>query len=209
LQCGATKLKLLRIGTARAAEELSALIGEDVGEVTGESTAVPTTKTIVGTEAVLHRVGRADLVVFVDLDAELSAPRYQANEEAIALLARASRIVRGRTESGGVLVQTRQPEHPVLKAAVTAEPERLTSADVQMRRDLALPPFSAVAQISGDAAPAYVERLAGQIGVEVVGPDNRDAYLVRAPDHQTLCDALAATEKTAGRLRISVDPTRI
>jgi primosomal protein N' (replication factor Y) len=209
LECGGTKLKLLRIGTARAAEELSALLGRAVGEVTGASADVPNTATIVGTEALLHRVGRADLVVFVDLDAELSAPRYRANEEALGLLARASRVVRGRNEDGLVLVQTRQPDHPVLKAAVASDPARLNATDAAMRSELRLPPFAAVAQVSGEAADAFVDQLRGQLGVDVLGPDNHDAFLVRADDHRGLCDALARVERPTGRLRVAVDPVRI
>ncbi len=209
LVCGGTKLKLLRVGTTRAAEELSALIGARVGEVTGASESVPATTAIVGTEALLHRVGRADLVVFVDLDSELSAPRYQANEAALALLARASRVVRGRIDDGRVLVQTRQPDHPVLGAAVASDPARLADTDSQMRSDLALPPFAALAQVSGEAAPAFVDGVRGVLGVEVMGPDNHDAFLVSAPDHQTLCDALVRVERPSGRLRVAVDPVRI
>src|SRR5205085_2013499 len=194
---------------ARAAEELSALVGAPVGEVTAASADLPNTSAIVGTEALLHRVGRADLVVFVDLDAELSAPRYQASEEALALLARAARVVRGRTEQGLVLVQTRQPEHPVLKATVASDPARLVATETALRRDLRLPPFSALAQISGDAAGEFVDQLDGRIGIDILGPDNHDAYLARAADHHALCDALAAVERPSGRVRVAVDPVRI
>jgi primosomal protein N' (replication factor Y) len=208
-ECGSSKFKALRIGTARAAEELSALVRAPVGEVTGASDDVPDTQVLVGTEALLHRVGRADVVVFVDLDAELSAPHFRADEAALALLARAARIVRGRTANGRVVVQTRQPEHPVLAAAVAAEPQRLAAAETELRRELQLPPFSALAQVSADGAPALVDGLRGQLGVEVIGPDNHDAYLLRAPDHAVLCDALASVERRAGRLRVSVDPVRV
>ncbi len=164
-------MKLLRIGTTRAAEELGALLGTDVGEVTASSTEVPNTKVIVGTEALLHRVGRADVVVFVDLDAELSAPFFRANEATLGLLARAARIVRGRHADGRVLLQTRQPDHPVIHAAVASDPSRLAEVDAPMRRDLHLPPYAALAQISGPGAPEVVEALTGQMGVEVIGPD--------------------------------------
>ena len=40
-------------------------------------------------EAVLHRVDRADVVIFLEFDSELMAPRLRAAEEALALLARA------------------------------------------------------------------------------------------------------------------------
>jgi primosomal protein N' (replication factor Y) (superfamily II helicase) len=207
--CGSSKLAGLRIGTAKAAEELAALVGAPVGEVTGASSEVPDTPVLVGTEALLHRVGRADAVVFVDLDAELSAPHFRANEAALALLARASRIVRGRTEDGRVVLQTRQPDHPVLAAAVASEPQRLAEIDAELRRELRLPPFSAVAQVSGEGAATVADAVRGQIAIEVIGPDNHDAYLVRAPEHAVLCDALAAVERPAERVRISVDPVRV
>jgi primosomal protein N' (replication factor Y) len=204
-QCGATKFKALRIGTTRAAEELAALVGEPVGEVTAASEEVPDTRVLMGTSALLHRVARADAVVFVDLDGELAAPHFRANETALALLARAARVVRGRTEDGRVIVQTRQPDHPVLAAAAASEPQRLDPVEREMRAALRLPPFAAMAQLSGDGAAAGAEALRGRLGIEVVGPDNQDAFLVRAADHAVLCDALV----DARAARISVDPVRV
>ena len=81
----ASRFKSLRIGTSRAAEELAALVGGPVGEVTGATAELPGTDVVVGTEAVLHRVGRADLVVFIDFDAELAAPHFRANEATMSL----------------------------------------------------------------------------------------------------------------------------
>jgi primosomal protein N' (replication factor Y) len=45
-------------------------------------------------------------------------------------------------------------------------------------------------------------------GVEILGPSD-GRWLVRADDHATLCDALAAVRRPPGRLRIAVDPPRI
>jgi primosomal protein N' (replication factor Y) len=206
--CGASRFKALRIGTARAAEELTALLGEPVGEVTGASQDLPATRVVIGTEALLHRVGRADHVVFVDLDAELAAPHFRANEAALALVGRASRIVRGRTEEGSVLVQTRQPDHPVLAAALAADPTRVSELDHELRGELRLPPFSALAQVTGDGAHDYVEQLRGQIGIDVIGPDARGGFLVRAADHVLLCNSLANAQRPAARVRVAVDPVR-
>jgi len=209
LSCGASKTKALRIGTTRAAEELAALLGEPVGEVTGASGGVPATRVLVGTEALLHRVGRAGVVVFADLDAELAAPHFRANEAALALLARASRLVRGRAEDGRVLVQTRQPDHSVLAAVTAIDPGRLSAVDRELREALGLPPYAAIAQVSGDGADAVVAQMRGQLGILVIGPDNHGAYLVKAPQHRVLCDALVNVERPAERVRVSVDPVRV
>ena len=92
--CGHTRLKVLRVGVARVREELAALLGVEVAEVSGPDDApVPDTQVLVGTEAVLHRVRRAEVVAFLDFDMHLLAPRLSAGEEALALLARAGRLV--------------------------------------------------------------------------------------------------------------------
>ena len=210
--CGSQRLKLLRLGVARVAEELAALAGEPVGEVTGETADdwPAGVRVVVGTEAVLHRVDRVDAVAFLDFDQELLAPRFRAGEQALGLLARASRLVGGRGDGGRVLVQTRVPGHEVLDAALHADPGRLTAAELRRRSELALPPFSALAAVSGEAAAAeaFVAGVPRGAGVDVLGPDD-GRWLLQAPDHRTLCDALAAVPRPPGRLRVEVDPLRI
>ncbi|MDP1794882.1 MAG: hypothetical protein Q8K63_12185, partial [Acidimicrobiales bacterium] len=134
---------------------------------------------------------------------------FRANEATLALVARAARLVRGRTEQGVVVIQTRQPEHPVLRAVVAIDPTLVTTADQEMREALQLPPYAAIAHVSSDGAATYVADLVGRVEVNVVGPDDTGAYLVRAADHQLLCDALASVPRPAERLRVSVDPGRI
>jgi primosomal protein N' (replication factor Y) len=206
--CGGTRLKLLRVGVSRAAEELQALARTEVVEVTGESEpgALPDARVYVGTEAVLHQVATADVVAFLDLDQELLAPRYRAAEEALGLLARASRLLRGRREREGRLVlQTRLPDHEVVQAALHADPARVGDAERQRRRVLGYPPATAMAAVSGAVADEYV---LGVHGVDLLGP--RDGtWLLRAPDHETLLSALAAAPRPSGRLRVDVDPLRV
>jgi primosomal protein N' (replication factor Y) len=201
--------KSLRLGVSRVREELEALAGRPVGEVTAETAALPTDAVLVGTEAVLHRVDGAEAVAFLDFDQELLAPRYRAGEEALALLARASRLVGGRHGGGRVLVQTRLPQHEVLLAAVAADPARLAVSESGLRVALGFPPYRALALVSGPSGPPYVDGLKGAagLGVEILGPAD-DRWLVRAPDHTTLCDLLASVPRPPGRLRVEVDPLR-
>lgn len=212
--CGSQRLKVLRAGVSRVREELEALAGTPVGEVTGASSAaeVPEAAVLVGTEAVLHRVPRAGAVVFLDLDQELLAPRYQAGEATMALLSRAARLVGGRAGGGRLVVQTRLPGHEVLDAVLHADPGRSNSKEAQRRSWLRLPPASALALVSGAGASAYVaalkEALSAHPGVEVLGPSD-GTWLVRAPDHGRLCDALSGLARPRGRLRVEVDPRRV
>ncbi len=206
--CGASRLKSLRLGVTRVREELAGLSGRAVGEVTAETDVVPDAPILIGTEAVLHRAAQADAVAFLDFDQELLAPRYRASEQALALLARAARLVGGRRSRGRMLVQTRLPHHEVLDAALHGDPSRLATVESQRRRDLGFPPFSALAALSGPAAPDLVERLERVGGVELLGPDD-GRWLVRAPDHGRLSDALVSAGRPPGRLRIEVDPLRV
>lgn len=206
--CGSTALRNLRAGVSRVREELEALALRPVVEVTGsQELGDRRAEVYVGTEAVLHQVHDARVVIFLDFDQELLAPRARAAEQAMVLLARAARLVGGRASGGRVVVQTRVARHEVLDAAVRADPGRFVAVERERRRELALPPETALALVSGAAAEAFIERLGRPLGIDVLGPlDGR--WLVRAPDHRTLCDALAAVERPSGRLRIEVDPQR-
>jgi primosomal protein N' (replication factor Y) len=209
LECGSVRLKALRLGVSRVREELESLAGRPVGAVTAETTTLPDAPVLVGTEAVLHRVGAVDGIAFLDFDQELLAPRYRAGEESLVLLARASRLVGGRERGGRVLVQTRVPHHEVLTAAVGADPARFAAGEAAMRAVLGLPPNRALALVSGPVADTYVDRLkaAGGDRVEVTGPDN-GRWLLRAASHDDLCALLASVARPPGRLRVEVDPLR-
>ncbi|MDP1807230.1 MAG: hypothetical protein Q8K72_18785, partial [Acidimicrobiales bacterium] len=123
----------------------------------------------------------------------------------LGMLARAARLMGGRRGGGRMLLQTRMPGHEVIDAALHADPSRLAVIESARRAALRFPPETAVAAVSGKAAADFVAALPA--AVEVLGPAN-DRWLLRAPDHKTLCDTLAATPRPAGRLRIEVDPLR-
>ncbi len=211
IRCGGTRMKNLRAGVSRAREELEALARRPVVELTADATlgaGGPGAGVVVGTEAALHQLESVDVVAFLDLDQELLAPRYRAAEEALALVARAARLVGGRDGTGRLLLQTRLPDHEVVRAALLADPARVASAERARRRVLGYPPVTALAVVSGPAAPAFIEGLGTPEGLEVMGPDD-GRWLVRAPDHGVLAASLAAVPRPPGRLRIEVDPLRL
>lgn len=206
--CGGAKFKQLRLGVSRAREELEALAGEPVGEVTaaGADGSVPGARILIGTEALLYRAPHADAVAFLDFDQHLLALRYRAGEQALALLARASRVVRApRVGRGQLLVQTRTPEHPAILAAQRGDPGLVVEAELPLRNALGLPPARPMAVVSGASADAFMENFEVTDGVDVQGPVD-GSWRIRGTDHPTLCDALAVTPRPSGRLRIEVDP---
>jgi primosomal protein N' (replication factor Y) len=227
--CGRLRMKTLRAGVSRLREELVALLGAEVGEVagprsTGVEPPVPAAPVLVGTEAVLHRVRRAAAVAFLDIDLHLLAPRLSATEETIALFVRAARLVGARGTGAPwsrMQVQTRVPDHPLLRAVALGEPTEILAEELAIRRASALPPFSALAMVSGALAPAYAEALGrevnaataagpmtpGAVSVSALGDDR---FLLRADSHAPLCDLLAGTPRPSGRgLRVEVDPVSL
>ena len=227
--CGRLRMKTLRAGVSRLREELAALLGVEVGEVAGPRAAgaeapLPATPVLVGTEAVLHRVRRAAAVSFLDIDLHLLAPRLSATEETLALFVRAARLVAGRGAGAPwarLQVQSRLPDHPLLQAVSRGEPEVVLAEEVAVRRSSALPPFAALALVSGTHAPAYAEALRHGVADPAaaplieeaavsVSPLGEDRFLLRADRHDALCDLLARTPRPPGRgLRVEVDPATL
>ena len=207
--CGGTALALLRQGIARAREELAALLGEEVVEVSGATRQLdlPEARVYVGTEAVLHQVPQASVVAFLEMDQELLAPRYRAAEQALALLARAAKLVGGRDGGGRLVVQTRHPDHEVLRAALNADPGIVMKAEDARRHLTGFPPAVSMAFVGGEAAAEYISRLGAPPGVEIRERDG--SWLVMAEDRKTLLDALASVQRPGGRLRLQVDPMRL
>ncbi len=129
-------------GPGRSSAALTGLEVAEVGRRRRAEAELPAAPVLIGTEAVLHRTAAASVVAFLDFDHELLAPRYRAGEQALALLALASRLVGGRRRSGRVVVRTRSPDHEVLDAAVHADPGRLSVVEGPRRRQLRLPPVT-------------------------------------------------------------------
>ncbi len=209
--CGASAMALVKPGVTRLREELEAAANRPVIAVTGDSTELPDAGVYVGTEAVLHRVRNVDVVVFLDFDAELLAPRYRAAEQAMALLVRAGRLVGPRDRGGRVIVQTYVPNHEVLQAALLGDTGRLVDGELARRRLLGLPPFRALASLEGVDA----ESVAAATHLEFAKTGtSANSVLVRADDSMTLGHALAEAaavrpkNQKGSRLRIEVDPPR-
>src|SRR6185312_2502366 len=116
LHCHGGTFRAVRPGITRVRDDLAALLPRtEVASVDTATDAVPDVPVLVGTEAVLHRVaGPVGLVAYLELDQELLAPRARAAEQALWLLVRGARLVDDR---GRLLLQTRLPDHEVVRAA--------------------------------------------------------------------------------------------
>ena len=208
--CGSSSCALLKPGVSRLREELQAAANRTVAEVTSATTEVnQRINVFVGTEAVLHRVQSADTVVFLDVDAELLAPRYRASELVASLIVHAARLVGNSKNSPRILLQTHTPENSLLVGFSTGNLDNYFEIEKARRSMLKFPPFGSLAEISGAGTQAFLETLGASMLVQTVIKDSTHG-LVRAENWQLLSETLLNAKRPAkSRLSIHVDPPRV
>lgn len=187
---------------------------------------------LVGTQIVAkgHHFPLLTLVGVIDADLGLAGGDLRAAERTYQLLAQVAGRA-GRSEHPGrVLLQTYQPDHPVMQALVSGDAERFYAEEAAGRRAAGMPPFGKLAAliVSGaDAArvDAVARRLARSAprlpGVTVLGPApaplamlrgrHRVRLLLKAERRvnvqATLRGWLSTAEIPGGvRLQVDVDP---
>jgi len=213
-RCGSSKPALIKPGVSRLREELEASAGRSVVEVTaGSESFNHRANVFVGTEAVLHRLHSADTVVFLDIDTELLAPRYRANEIVATLIVHAARLV-GRSENQPrIMIQTHSPDNELLAGFSTGDFSHYRAKDRSRREMLGFPPFGSIVRVSGAGSRTFIESLSGglQLGSTLqTVVDENDSGLIRARSWQEISRTIAqAPRPPRSRLVFHVDPPRV
>ncbi len=185
---------------------------------------------IIGTQLVAkgHNFPGMTLVGVIDADIGLANGDPRAAERTFQLLSqvtgRAGRT--GRRSTG--LIQTYQPDHPVMKAIVSGDPENFYRREIAERKRAQLPPFGRLAgiivsaQTAGEAqthARGLRAAAPAAANIAVLGPAEAPLALVRGrhrwrllihgdrrADLQGFIRAmLAAGPKPRGQIRVQVD----
>lgn len=207
--CGAGRFEPLGVGVPRLIAELARVIGADtVGAAAADR------QVIVGTERDL--VGASvDLAVVADADGFITAPNYRAGEEALRIMARAVAAAgAGRGRRG--VVQTMQPEHPVIGALVGADPVPYLRAEGKARSAIGFPPGAEVLVVEATGLePSRIDELAHRVGPRgtVHGPSiasDRTRWYVQGRDlasARVVIRSLVGEWREAGvRVRVDADP---
>ncbi|HVB52474.1 MAG TPA: hypothetical protein VND89_12145 [Acidimicrobiales bacterium] len=201
--CGSTNLKRLRGGVTTLARDVGAQLGQSVSEVTAATDPSDAlARVVVGTEATWQRVRRCGVVIFIDFDQYLLAPRESARRTAINAVGKAGRLVGSRREGRGhVVLQTRRGDDAVVKALASGDFDTIVAEDVAMVKLLGLSPFGASAEVSGVGAALFVDGLATwAVDVE----RTPTGFVVRSKDVMTLTSALRSAERPAQNFRVAV-----
>jgi primosomal protein N' (replication factor Y) len=245
--CGQPALEPVGAGTERVEERLSelfpaarvAILDRDTARRPGGAAAIlerlarGEVQVLVGTQMVSkgHHFPRIALAAVLAADSYLGFPDFRAVERTYTLLTQlAGRAGRGE-RAGRVVIQTYNPDHYAIQAALTHDDERFAAEETRFRRVFHYPPFTRmVALLVRDAKRergwARMQELAGRLaahplaaGVRVTGPAPaplerlRDRWrfqlLLRAPSSAQLRGLLAAAlpeTHAAADLVVDVDP---
>lgn len=91
---------------------------------------------------------KLSVVGVVQADSGLILPDYQADERVFQLLYQVmGRVGRGTTP-GTVVIQTYQPDHPIIKAAVARDYQAFYQSELQKRKEGHFPPFRFLLKLS-------------------------------------------------------------
>jgi primosomal protein N' (replication factor Y) len=186
---------------------------------------------IIGTQLVAkgHNFPLLTLVGVIDADLGLQGSDLRAAERTFQLMRQVAGRAGRADRPGTALLQTFQPEHPVIRAILAGDEEGFWSAEAREREQAGVPPFGRMAGIvlsSTDMQEAFdigtqLARHDGplrQAGAQVFGPApapiarvrgrHRVRLLVKAPKGVALQPALArwiAPVKGSSQFRLSVD----
>ena len=185
---------------------------------------------VIGTQLVAkgHNFPHLTLVGVLDADIGLTSGDPRAAERTFQLLQQVTGRAGRGDRPGRAMVQTYQPEHPVIAALLSGDSERFYEEEIGAREAAGLPPFGRLAAliVSGAdraAAEAHGQALARAAeppdGVMVLGPAEAPLALVRGRyrfrllvkternvDLQSyLRDWLARGPKVRGNVRVAVD----
>ena len=186
---------------------------------------------IIGTQIVAkgHNFPLLTLVGVIDADLGLQGSDLRAAERTFQLMRQVSGRAGRADRPGLALMQSYQPEHPVIRAILSGDEEDFWRAEAAERRAAGVPPFGRMAGIIlsspdvqavfdvGRALAAKAEPL-HRIGAQVFGPAaapiarvrgrHRVRLLVKADKTAPLQSALAAwvgQVRLPNNLRLSID----
>jgi len=186
---------------------------------------------LIGTQMVAkgHDFANVTLVAIIDMDAAFDVADFRGRERAFQLLCQvAGRTGRG-AKPGHVLIQTRNPDHPVIRQAIAQDVSGFVEDELARRRQLGFPPFRKLLRAVWQHPQAMtLNRLAHRAvaaaqghDIRVLGPApaplerRRDQYRYHA---LALADTYAPLRRWADAVRrhstaldvvIEVDPQQI
>jgi len=136
---------------------------------------------LVGTQMVVKGLDfdNVDLVGILDADGLLHFADFRVHERAFQLMEQVSGRAGRRDGAGRVLIQTMNPQHPVLLLVARHDFANMYAEEIEKRKQFFYPPFSRIIQVHfkhkerdvvTDAAHIFAKALETPYGKYMVGP---------------------------------------
>lgn len=171
---------------------------------------------LVGTQMVTKGLDfdNVGLVGILNADSMLTFPDFRAYERSFQMMAQVSGRAGRKNKRGKVIIQTYNPQHPVIHYVLNNDFESLFSSELVERKKFKYPPFYRLIRITvkhtnpelvNKAAQKLAENLRSSLGKRVLGPEYPPVSRVR---NQYLKNILVKMERSAGLLEMKTEITR-
>jgi primosomal protein N' (replication factor Y) len=193
--CGSEELKMLGFGTEKVEEEVEALFpSARIDRLDFDSARTRTayetiigdfeegkTQILIGTQMLSKGLdfGNVSVVGILNADSLLNYPDFRAHERAFQLMVQVSGRAGRRDKQGIVILQTSQPELPLIRLVEQSAYYDMVILQLSERSQFHYPPYfrlielilrsrqeSALLEIS----PVYAAKLRARLGARVLGP---------------------------------------
>ncbi|MEG1544975.1 MAG: primosomal protein N', partial [Tannerellaceae bacterium] len=194
-QCKMTDLKMMGFGTEKVEEEVTALFPKAHIERMDFDTARTRTayeriiadfekgktQILIGTQMLSKGLDFANVTVvgILNADSLMNYPDFRAHERAFQLMVQVSGRAGRREKQGSVILQTSQPEHPLIRMVQQFAYKEMVAMQLSERSMFRYPPYyrliilvlrSRKEAVLQEMATQYGEKLRARLGERVLGP---------------------------------------
>lgn len=241
-RCGSQRLQLIGAGTQRVEEELRELFPDtsiarldmDSSRRKGAQQSIldrmksRDIDILVGTQMVAKGLDFpfVSLVGIVDADSILYLPDFRAGERCFQLLVQAAGRAGRSNGDGEVVIQTYNPDHPIIEMAVNQDYRSFYEYEVNLRKILNYPPFTQLLRIvfSGESeisvqtfavdTARYIEDIidASEEEITILGPAPCPINKIRRRFRYQIiikCNSLGLLRSIAGYIVVSRIPKNV
>lgn len=193
--CESTELKMMGFGTEKVEEEIASLFPDiSVGRLDFDTARTRTayeriiadfekgkTRILIGTQMLSKGLdfGNVSVVGILNADSLMNFPDFRAHERAYQLMVQVSGRAGRRDKRGTVILQTSQPDHPLIRMVQQFAYQEMVRWQLSERSMFRYPPYyrlltlvlrSRNETILQEMASVYAEKLRIFLGERVLGP---------------------------------------
>lgn len=193
--CASAEVKMVGFGTEKVEEEIATLFPDaatarldlDNARTRRAYERILTdfeegkTQILIGTQMLSKGLdfGNVSVVGVLNADSLMNFPDFRAHERAFQLMMQVSGRAGRRAGQGTVIIQTSQPQHPLLHMVQTFDYDGMALSQLTERKQYCYPPYCRLITVIMRAknestlnrfAAMYAERLRTDLGTNVIGP---------------------------------------